>query len=202
LDSIAGDLAIRIIPKFVSKQRVTCFAGPTMEATTILTRGVLDHADERVDHLGVFVLRQSWCLVVRRPQQAHSAAGSFDSQPVPGVTMTSTARRFADGVRFFCQHVLDRRVLHLKLAHAGEVRHRRAGVLALPRLVGRRADAVLAAHLHHRHAGLAFSQDRHDLALAELALPHRPRSFVRPHSPDSLVYCEGKITTAAEPVLP
>jgi hypothetical protein len=52
------------------------------------------------------------------------------------------------------------------------------GASALPRVPRRRADAVLATDLGHGHPGFAFLQDRHDLALAELALPPRVLVFL------------------------
>ena len=44
----------------------------------------LDHAIERVDHLGILLLRQRRRLVVRRPRQACGPAGSCDRQAMLG----------------------------------------------------------------------------------------------------------------------
>jgi hypothetical protein len=54
---------------------------------------------------------------------------------------------------------------------------------------------VLAAQLGNRKAGLAFIQDRHDLALVELALRHRVLGFlVESAFSKSGVYGKGALT--------
>ncbi len=57
---------------------------------------------------------------------------------------------------------------------AGLVGVRAVNSCLLARLRTGAGGCVLAADLRHRHARLAFLEDRHDLALRELALPHRP----------------------------
>ena len=53
-----------------------------------------------------------------------------------------------------------------------------AAVFALPVVVGRLTDAVLAAHVGDFDAGVGFLEDRHDLALREFALLHGSVSVV------------------------
>jgi hypothetical protein len=62
----------------------------------------------------------------------------------------------------------------LELAHALEVRHTDARVLRSPGVIRRRADAVLAYQLRHRHSGIAFLQDRYDLGIRKPRLLHYP----------------------------
>ena len=64
----------------------------------------------------------------------------------------------------------------LGILDALEVVGRHARVLALPLVVRRRADAVLAANLRHGQGSRALAQDRKDLALCEFRLPHRSSS--------------------------
>ena len=103
----------------------------------------LDHAIERVDHLGILLLRQRRRPVVRRPRQACGPAGSRDRQAMLGPAASRTASEF------FASTILDRRVLQrqvgvhalepgvlrFQLAHARQVRDRRTRSTALPRVV-------------------------------------------------------------------
>ena len=45
-------------------------------------------------------------------------------------------------------------------------------ILALPVVIGRLADAVLAAHIRHFHSGVGPLEDRHNLSLGESAFLH------------------------------
>jgi len=70
--------------------------------------------------------------------------------------------------------------------------------LSTPVVVRRLADPVLPEDLRHRHAGLAFLKNRHDLRLAELRLLHRtsPDSKSCQKSPLANVYRSGELTNA------
>ena len=86
-------------------------------------------------------------------------------------------------------------VLGLELLDPLELVDRHARVLALPLVVRRRADAVFAADLCHRQACLSLAQDRQNLGLRELRLPHRclPRRCGSLYF--QLVYSMGELTS-------
>ena len=65
--------------------------------------------------------------------------------------------------------------LILELAHALHLGGHHAGVLLLPRLVGRPADLGLAADLFDRRSVLALSDDERLLGVRELRCLHRPQ---------------------------
>jgi hypothetical protein len=91
----------------------------------------LDDPIERIDDLGILLLRQ------------RGGTLQYAARDKPAAPRTAS--------EFFCQHVLDRGVLQrqigvhplepgvlsLQLSHARQVRHRRARVLALPRVIRR-----------------------------------------------------------------
>lgn len=69
-------------------------------------------------------------------------------------------------------HPLEPGQLGLDVLQVPQLRHLHAGVLVLPDVVRRLADAVLAARLGHLRAGLDLLEDPDDLFLAELRLLH------------------------------
>lgn len=69
-------------------------------------------------------------------------------------------------------HALELRVLVLQLSQLRQARHVHAGEAALALVVGRLADAVLAARLANLAAKLDLLEDRNDLAVSESGFLH------------------------------
>src|SRR5690606_16028014 len=116
------------------------------------------------------------------PRTRRTGAGAA-RVPRPG---TAPPRASAPALQFFCDQVLHRRVvqrqlrvhplelavLRFQLLDPLQVRRLHAPVFGLPLVVGRHADAGLAADVLDRHPGIGLLEDRDDLGLGELRLLH------------------------------
>ena len=60
----------------------------------------------------------------------------------------------------------------LDFPDALELRDTKSSIPALPVVVSRLADAVVAAYVGDFHPGIGFLEDRHNLALREFAFLH------------------------------
>ena len=69
-------------------------------------------------------------------------------------------------------HPLELRMFRLQFLDALELRDAQAAVFALPVVVGRLADAVLAAEVADLHARIGLFEDRDNLGLGESAFLH------------------------------
>src|SRR5690606_7059595 len=145
------------------------------------------------------------------PRTRRTGAGALRA-PRPG---TAPPRASAPALQFFCNQVLHRRVvqrqlrvhplelavLRFQFLDPPQVRRLHAAVLGLPLVVGRHADAGLAADVLDRHPGIGLLEDRDDLGLGELRLLHGT-SWLGKHARKFYfcgVYGSGKLTARASP---